>query len=68
MQPVRVDWEELRRLAFEAAGAAYCPYSGLQVGAAALVDDGRVITGCNVENASYGVGLCAECTLVGQLR
>jgi cytidine deaminase len=33
-----------------------------------LVDDGRVITGCNVENASYGLGLCAECTLVGQLR
>ena len=47
---------------------AYCPYSGLQVGAAALVDDGRIITGCNVENASYGLGLCAECTLVGQLR
>lgn len=46
---------------------AYAPYSNFPVGAAALVDDGRVITGCNVENASYGVGLCAECALVGQL-
>lgn len=63
-----VDWFALRALAVEVAGSAYCPYSGLQVGAAALVDDGRVITGCNVENASYGLGLCAECTLVGQLR
>jgi cytidine deaminase len=62
------DWEALRRLAVQAAGRAYCPYSGLQVGVAAVVDDGRVITGCNVENASYGLGLCAECTLVGQLR
>ena len=62
------DWPALRELAVEAAAAAYCPYSGLQVGAAALVDDGWIITGCNVENASYGLGLCAECTLVGQLR
>jgi cytidine deaminase len=63
-----VDWPLLRQAAVEAAESAYCPYSGLQVGAAALVDDGRIITGCNVENASYGLGLCAECTLVGQLR
>lgn len=63
-----VEWPLLRQAAVEAAAAAYCPYSGLQVGAAALVDDGRIITGCNVENASYGLGLCAECTLVGQLR
>ena len=63
-----IDWESLQALAVTAARAAYCPYSGLQVGVAALVDDGRVITGCNVENASYGLGLCAECTLVGQLR
>jgi cytidine deaminase len=63
-----IDWPLLRQAAVEAAAAAYCPYSGLQVGAAALVDDGRTITGCNVENASYGLGLCAECTLVGQLR
>ena len=63
-----VDWGILRVAAIEAAAAAYCPYSGLQVGAAAIVDDGRMIIGCNVENASYGLGLCAECTLVGQLR
>src|SRR5919199_6872754 len=62
------DWEALRGAATRAAASAYCPYSGLQVGAAALVSDGRLITGCNVENASYGLGLCAECTLVGQLR
>ncbi len=65
---VAIDWPLLRQAAVEAAEAAYCPYSGLQVGAAALVDDGRIISGCNVENASYGLGLCAECTLVGQLR
>ena len=46
---------------------AYAPYSNYPVGAAALVDDGRIVAGCNVENASYGVGLCAECALVGQL-
>jgi cytidine deaminase len=63
-----IDWDALRATAVEAAHRAYCPYSHLQVGAAAVVDDGRVITGCNVENASYGLGLCAECTLVGQLR
>ncbi len=51
-----------------AAQSAYCPYSGLQVGAAGLADDGRIVLGCNVENASYGLTLCAECTLVGQLR
>ena len=62
------DWELLRARAIEAAALAYCPYSGLQVGAAALVDDGRIVTGCNVENASYGLALCAECTLAGQLR
>ena len=65
---VEVDWDELRRLAVVAAASAYCPYSGLQVGAAALCDDGRVVTGCNVENAAYGVALCAECTMAGQLR
>ncbi len=63
-----VDWEGLRTAATAAAQLAYCPYSSLQVGAAAITDSGRVITGCNVENASYGLGLCAECTLVGQLR
>ena len=63
-----IDWEGLRAQAQAAAQLAYCPYSGLQVGVAAIVDDGRVITGCNVENASYGLALCAECTMAGQLR
>ena len=63
-----VDWEALRAAAFDAAQLAYCPYSGLQVGSAALCDDGRVVTGCNVENGSYGMTLCAECTMAGQLR
>jgi cytidine deaminase len=63
-----VDWDGLRQQAVAAAASAYCPYSGLQVGAAALCDDGRVVTGCNVENAAYGVALCAECTMAGQLR
>ncbi|WBU39373.1 cytidine deaminase [Homoserinibacter sp. YIM 151385] len=47
---------------------AYAPYSQYPVGAAAVVDDGRVVSGCNVENASYGVGLCAECSLVSALQ
>jgi cytidine deaminase len=63
-----IDWVSLRDEAVKAAASAYCPYSGLQVGAAAVVDDGRVVTGCNVENAAYGVGICAECTMAGQLR
>jgi cytidine deaminase len=61
-------WPALRAAAVAAAGAAYAPYSRLHVGAAALCDDGRMVTGCNVENASYGLGLCAETTLAGQLR
>ncbi|SDN41688.1 cytidine deaminase [Allokutzneria albata] len=65
---VAVDWEHLRAAAVTAAKSAYCPYSGLQVGSAAICDDGRLVQGCNVENASYGVGLCAECAMVGQLR
>jgi cytidine deaminase len=63
-----VDWAGLRAAADEAARTAYAPYSGLRVGAAALVDDGRVVTGCNVENASYGLTLCAECGLVSALH
>ncbi|GGX24128.1 cytidine deaminase [Streptomyces chryseus] len=62
------DWEALREAAREAMSHAYAPYSGFPVGAAALVDDGRTVTGCNVENASYGLSLCAECGLVSQLN
>ncbi|MEU6996940.1 cytidine deaminase [Nonomuraea sp. NPDC046570] len=63
-----IDWEGLRDAAREAMTHAYAPYSKFPVGAAALVDDGRVVTGCNVENASYGIGLCAECGLVSALH
>lgn len=63
-----VDWEALRAAAREAMGHAYAPYSKFPVGAAALVDDGRTVSGCNVENASYGLGLCAECGLVSALQ
>ncbi|MGC9535471.1 cytidine deaminase [Streptomyces sp. UG1] len=63
-----VDWEQLRAAAREAMSRAYAPYSGYPVGVAALVDDGRTITGCNVENASYGLSLCAECGLVSELQ
>ncbi len=62
------DWESLQRAAAEIAGRAYAPYSGYRVGAAAIADDGRVLVGCNVENAAYGVALCAECGLVSQLH
>jgi cytidine deaminase len=65
---VDVDWDALRTAAVEAMHRAYAPYSRFPVGAAGLVDDGRVVTGCNVENASYGVGLCAECGLVSALH
>lgn len=67
-RPPTPSWPALRAAAVEAAGSAYAPYSHLDVGAAAICDDGRVVTGCNVENASYGLGLCAECTMAGQLR
>src|SRR6478609_3719111 len=63
-----IDWAALRRAALEAMGNAYAPYSQFPVGAAALVDDGRIVVGCNVENASYGLGLCAECGLVSALH
>lgn len=63
-----IDWDGLKQAAIEAMERAYAPYSRFPVGAAALVEDGRIVTGCNVENASYGLGLCAECGLVSQLH
>jgi cytidine deaminase len=63
-----IDWGILRDAASEAITHAYVPYSNFPVGAAALVSDGRIISGCNVENASYGLTLCAECALVSSLH
>lgn len=63
-----VDWEALRRDATRVAGSAYAPYSGYPVGAAALTEDSRLLLGCNVENAAYGVTLCAECGVISQLH
>ena len=63
-----VDWPVLRAAATDAMRHAYAPYSQFPVGAAGLVDDGRVVVGCNVENASYGLGLCAECGMVSALH
>jgi cytidine deaminase len=63
-----VDWAALQAAAVQAMRRAYAPYSRFPVGAAALVDDGRVVVGCNVENASYGLGLCAECGVVCALH
>ncbi|CAG7844761.1 Cytidine deaminase [Pseudoclavibacter triregionum] len=62
-----IDWEALRAAARAAMAKAYVPYSKYPVGAAALVDDGRIVSGCNIENASYGVTLCAECALAAEL-
>lgn len=64
----KIDWPTLRTAARAAQQHAYVPYSKFRVGAAALVDDGRVISGCNVENASYGLTLCAECAILGALH
>ncbi len=63
-----VDWDELRAAAVEVMRLAYAPYSHFKVGVAGRVDDGRIVVGCNVENASYGVGLCAECGMVSALH
>jgi cytidine deaminase len=63
-----IDWGALTEAAREASRRAYAPYSRFPVGAAGLVDDGRIVSGCNVENASYGLGLCAECGLVSALH
>ncbi|KRD16936.1 cytidine deaminase [Mycobacterium sp. Root265] len=65
---VEIDWKSLRDSAISVTRQAYAPYSGFPVGAAAIVDDGRIILGCNVENVSYGLGLCAECAVVCALH
>jgi cytidine deaminase len=64
---VEINWPALRTAAQAAMTLAYAPYSEFAVGAAALVDDGRIVVGCNVENASYGLTLCAECGVVSAL-
>jgi cytidine deaminase len=65
---VPIEWGRLREAAAGVAGRAHAPYSGLRVGAAGQTSDGRLVTGCNVENASYGLTLCAECGLVSALH
>jgi cytidine deaminase len=67
-QTAIVDWEHLHDKAVAAMRRAYAPYSRFPVGVAGLVDDGRIVSGCNVENAAYGVTLCAECGMVSQLH
>jgi len=65
---VAFDWDALKAEAVAVSSRAYAPYSHYRVGAAATVDDGRVVVGCNVENAAYGVVLCAECGVVSSLH
>ncbi len=62
-----IDWAALRQAARDIGERAYAPYSGFPVGAAGVASDGRVVRGCNVENAAYGVVLCAECGLISEL-
>ena len=63
-----VDWDQLHSAAIEIMHKAYATYSRFKVGVAGLMDDGRIVTGCNVENAAYGVGLCAECGMVSSIH
>jgi len=63
-----IDWDALHTAAVAAMKTAYAPYSKFPVGVAALVNDGRIVSGCNVENASYGLTLCAECAMIGELH
>jgi cytidine deaminase len=65
---IEVDWKSLRNSAIDVMGRAYAPYSQFPVGAAAVTDDARIVVGCNVENVSYGLGLCAECAVVCALH
>lgn len=65
---LEIDWELLRDRAIDASRSAYAPYSRFPVGAAALAHDHRIVVGCNVENVSYGLGLCAECSVVCALH
>jgi cytidine deaminase len=62
-----INWDALRAVAVEAMKKSYSPYSNFAVGAAAITTDGRIVSGCNIENASYGITLCAECSLVSDL-
>ena len=68
MSEIAIDWEALRAAALAAMPSAYAPYSEYKVGCAALVDDGRIVVGVNVENMSYGLTMCAECTMAGALH
>jgi cytidine deaminase len=67
-EPASIDWDLLHTKATEAMHRAYAPYSEFPVGVAGLVDDGRIVSGCNVENAAYGVALCAECGMISALH
>ena len=62
-----IEWKSLQDEAIKASKKAYAPYSNFPVGAAGLVSDGRIVSGCNIENASYGLTLCAECSMVSNL-